>query len=667
MASNYKSLKCDCCAGALEYSKEKKVWVCQYCGNEIRREEEYDGLYTIKNVVRQVLTDVAYGRLDTAQKNLAECEKMDARYVGTLIARICVQMFTFTTPGMCPEGAAKSLIGQMKRGYEELQQIDAGISTEEEALYESFEENADAFAVLVLVFDSFGDSVHRDFAENMMDASRIYSPQINEKLLRYAVRNQKPELADRILENAENLPCKPALQTVLSDYPDGAKKREHIGRLAPKAGLVFEDRKAIEMYLEEGRDSLETKVCVYREGVKAGAAASIPCVTEYLLERTEQDPEAVRQIVRMIGEAEPNDAELYYLIGRIFACHKSETALLELETLSQSGIYIVVSTKDLTAMLNRADIAVEEKEKLLDFAHQLNVDARTNDSVLTEYLNQNRDQPEIRIRILQKLSGYVHNISTAALTQYVMKCTTDGDRKPEIVELLFGLELNLSFFRGLLQTYMNEAPDSTEVKEQIVKILSRSGLQVDAAALLEMACAANENTAQETIAFIRKMTESGTRLRNDALSIYLEKAANHEFFAGIISALYSPASILSGEALSNYVLYAKMDESVKLENVATFAGQCSEIFGSGRCVVKHLGADIRCNLIQAYVLTAQETEQTAERITELMKEAGAKLNAGIEVNGIPMKFKKYVAENREKLGSLTEKLCSDNRVFSILF
>ena len=51
MASSYKHLRCPGCDGTLKYVKEKKVWECINCGNEIRREEEYDGLYTIKNVV----------------------------------------------------------------------------------------------------------------------------------------------------------------------------------------------------------------------------------------------------------------------------------------------------------------------------------------------------------------------------------------------------------------------------------------------------------------------------------------------------------------------------------------------------------------------------------------------------------------------------------------
>ena len=99
MASAYKQLRCPGCDGTLRYIKEKKIWECIYCGNEIRREEEYDGLYTIKNVVRMVLVDLAYQRMDSAVKNLVECQKISSDYVGTLIAEISQKVFTLITPG----------------------------------------------------------------------------------------------------------------------------------------------------------------------------------------------------------------------------------------------------------------------------------------------------------------------------------------------------------------------------------------------------------------------------------------------------------------------------------------------------------------------------------------------------------------------------------------
>ena len=102
MAVSYSAKKCDSCGGSLEYIKEKKVWRCRYCGQEIVREEQYDGLFTIKNVARQSIIDTAYRRMDQANKNLTECEKIDSHYIGTLIARICYRLIAVITPGVTP-------------------------------------------------------------------------------------------------------------------------------------------------------------------------------------------------------------------------------------------------------------------------------------------------------------------------------------------------------------------------------------------------------------------------------------------------------------------------------------------------------------------------------------------------------------------------------------
>ena len=51
MTVSFVARKCTQCAGKLQYIKEKKIWKCLYCGAEIERQEQYDGLFTIKNVV----------------------------------------------------------------------------------------------------------------------------------------------------------------------------------------------------------------------------------------------------------------------------------------------------------------------------------------------------------------------------------------------------------------------------------------------------------------------------------------------------------------------------------------------------------------------------------------------------------------------------------------
>lgn len=448
MASSYKSLRCDCCAGTLEYNKGKKVWVCKYCGNEVRREEEYDGLFTIKNVVKQTLMDLADGRLDSAERNLAECEKIDTRYVGTCLARLCVELYTVITPAPAQRGKSKGIFGRMKRDYDALQAIDSGISTEEEALYESFDGAADAFGVLYLTLDSLGDQIHRDFVEGMMDCGAIYSRSLNERLLHVFLKSGKMEQVDKIHGNEDNIDCRAALFCTLQSYEDGEAKRAHISALTGKAGLQPDDRKEIERYLKESPDSPETKRIVYCAAANVGAPASIDYVTDYVLEPAGDDEEAAREILRALCGQHPNDQTVYFLLDRILTRYGGGVAAAELEELADQDIFVVVPGKTVTAMLNRADLTAEEKLRLLELCHRFRIDARTDDAILSAYLCGG-GAPDERRKVLSALLSYVKTLSTAALERYVLGCTDDGLEKTQILEQLLKLDLNKSFFRDL--------------------------------------------------------------------------------------------------------------------------------------------------------------------------------------------------------------------------
>ena len=117
MAVSYSSKKCESCGGSLEYIRAEKLWRCRYCGTEVIREETYDGLFTIKNVVRQTIVDAAYRRLDGARDNITECQKIDVNYVGTIIARLCYRLVCLITPGSCREEEVGGMYQRLKDDY----------------------------------------------------------------------------------------------------------------------------------------------------------------------------------------------------------------------------------------------------------------------------------------------------------------------------------------------------------------------------------------------------------------------------------------------------------------------------------------------------------------------------------------------------------------------
>ena len=191
-------------------------------------------------------------------------------------------------------------------------------------------------------------------------------------------------------------------------------------------------------------------------------------------------------------------------------------------------------------------------------------------------------------------------------------------------------------------------------------------MQVDGSTLVQMACNANKENMQETISFIQNMRQKGVRVSNDALSVYLEKVSGQAYHTSIINLLHISSSIITPAAINKYVLYGK-DDLVKTKNALIFAEQCSHPFGSTECTIQHLHNRIQCNLMQAYVLLTPDSATTMYSMMEAMKRSRTKLNPEIIVNGISMKYKKYIVEHKAQLSEQTLKICEENKVFSIFF
>ena len=668
MATSYKHLRCPGCDGTLKYIKEKKIWECIYCGNEIRREEEYDGLYTIKNVVKQVLVDLAYNRMDTATKNLVECQKISSDYVGTLIAEICLKVFTLITPGACQQSEIKGIFGQVKRLYMKLESAaDGGISAEEEALYEAFDENGDAFGVLVLVYDTLQAQAHLQFVLDLFDASYVYSKSLNANLLNYALKNGKSEMADKIFANSDNINCHDAFFVCLNSYEDSNRKRQRLIPIMEKAEFRQDDYKKIDTYLTNTIDGIETKIMVYEKSVLYGIAPPMQCVVEHILNEPNISDMQISDVYKAFCATKPKDAELYDLITDIYIKRKGENACKEMQELVNNDIFIKMSDKLVRGMVVRKDLTVDERIKLLEHAEQCKLSPKDNDAIITEILLRVDESFENRITLVKTLIEYIDTISTNSLTEYIVNSTVDGDKKPEMLEELFKLNLNMSFFRDVLNNYIKYSKDSSETKNAVTQLLNNSGIGVDSNMLLDIACEANEANYMEKADFIQKSINNGTRVNADSLSLYLERVSVEKYHSELISLLTTPISRITDKALANYVLFSKDPMEIKLQNAIVFAEKNGKTFGESECEVKHLNSTIKCNLFQGYVLVADDSGVTVQSVVGAMKRAKAKLNAPILVNGKSQKFKKYISDNKSQLSQMTLILCEENNVFSFFF
>ena len=664
MSVNFVARKCTQCAGKLQYIKEKKIWKCLYCGAEIERQEQYDGLFTIKNVVRQSLLDTAYRRLDSAGRNLIECEKIDSRYVGTLIAKLAYDMIRVITPDACDPRDAKSIFTQLKKNYDQLKAISTTITDEEEALYEFLEES-DIFATLVLVYDSLADTNRRDFVAGMLDAREIFSKPANDNLLSYAIKNGKIELADQVISNVNNIDPKIALDEVLSKYPDSNVKGERIATLLSTGAIKYEDRRLIEKYLIESSDSVQTKSKAVAAALNQEIRISSEFVMEHIVKKA--DPNTVKETLSAFCKVKLNDDDVIKILTFAYECGDAETALNAMNCLKESGQFVLIPAKLIISMLSDNRINASDKAALLDLSFEFKMDNKSFESVLNNYLCFNSDTAENRKGIIDRLFEHATNFPTATVENYILKCSIDGNNKPSIVNSMFDKGLKLSFFNELLSKYMSSNIDTKEVKTAVIEVLSQKGLKIDSNHFIEYICGTSDELPVK-IRFVKKMIANGSQLRADAANAYLEKTTPEQFSSELFSMIFSAGSSFSAEAAENYILRFKDRDAIKAANVKTILERTFEDISNAKCQVDHLGNSVICNILQAYTLITDDSQNTTLEIVDFLINAKKlKINAEMKVSGSSMKLKKYVSANKERLSEITNLICEKYKVYSMIF
>ncbi len=664
MAVSFVARKCTQCAGKLEYIKEKKLWRCLYCGAEIERQEQYDGLFTIKNVVRQSLLDTAYRRLDSAAKNLIECEKIDSRYVGTLIAKLAYDMIRVITPGACDPRDARSIFTQLKKTYEQLRAISTGVSDDEEALYEFLEES-DIFATLILVYDALNDTARRDHVAQLLDAGDVFSKPANNNLLTYALKTGKTDLADKVIANVDNIDPKAALSEVMNKYPDSAEKGQRMTALLATGAIRYEDKKLVEGYLTGSGDSVETKCAAAVAAMDKG----IPVGTDVLMDSVVRrgDAETVKKALTAFCRTRIGDDDVVRILDFAYGCGDRTTAENALDCLKNSGHYVLVPAKLLIGMLAGSAFGAEDKIALVNKSFAFKVDAKSAESVLTNYLCYNGASPEEREKVMACLLDKVGTVPTATVENYVLKCRLDGEKKAAMVKTLFDKGLKISFFNSLLSKYMNGSQDDRAVKTAVVEVLSGLGLKIEPGAFVDYICDSADELPVK-LQFVRRMAANGSQLRADAANAYLERTAPERFSPELFSMVCTPGSSFSGRAVENYVLRCRDRDAVRADNVRALIERASSDVTSASCRISHLGNAVTCNLLQAYVLTTSDAAETAVRVADyLMSARKLKINAEMSVSGTSMKLKKYVVANRASLSAVTNALCEKYKVYSMLF
>lgn len=653
------SRKCTSCGGnKWEYLKDLKLWRCRYCDAQIERQEQYDGLYTIKNVVRQVILDSAYRRMEQADKNLSECQKINASYTGTLIAGICCHMIAEVSGLYLAGQDSGSLRGQIRRDYMTLISETKDLSDDETALYE-FMDSSDAWAILAMVFDSLGDEQRREYLLTLVEPGQVFSKETNKSLLRFALKSGRLDFAERILSNLNNVDSADAIRTVLSSCPDGdVKVRVGVGLIGSGAIQPGEES-VLEEYLS-GPDSAGTKTALVHAACDADLILHMDILLREILPYAELP--VFEQILTSLFKRRLYDGEIETLLSFAAAQKQGERGLAVINAIAASGQFVSVNVRQVKEFLFASTEAVFRTEIMKKLRLFASAD-RMWEIVTGSYLYQAAESVENRTVLLDALYEGISSVPAKDFEQYVLLCNIDGAVKAERVRRIMSLSnMNIGFFRELAGKYLKGNKDEPEHRRTVLHQLIECGITVDGATLVDYVCSSGD-TADEKVELIQLAMKNGTSLRADALSIYLERCSD-QFHPELFSLLHKENSTVTQKALENYVLRCSDSPAVKVQNASVLARNTGMSLGSGSCSIVYQGSSITCSLAQAYLLTTGDDPILASGMLRAMTDSGTKLATVIQVNYLPQKFNKYVQEMRSQLSPVAEQLCQEYRLFS---
>lgn len=661
MAVTTYNRRCDYCGGNdWEYIQSKKIWICNFCGNQVERKETYDGLFTIKNVVRQVIMETAERRMYQASQYFSECQKMNARYPGTLVAGICFRVIAAANGGFGGQDQ-RSLLGQVRRDYQQLIEEGREMSDDETAVYE-FMDSSDAWAALAMVFDILGDQERREYLLTLTEPEKVYSKHTNMSLLRFSLKKDRRELTLKVLDNQNNIDVPAAFRTVLKNFPDCPEKGPILAKLAAAGGLREEDKEMVEDYMN-GSDSKQTKTALAMVACQKGVSPNMEILQREVMGTVPQDQ--LDKLLKDLFARRLHDGEVEMLLDFAAAQREPARCISVLDAMASSGQFISLGVRQAQSFICNTAMDADERRCIIDRLRRFAGADRLWETVTGHYLCKGNEPVERRDVILSALFSGISFIPARDFEQYVLTCLLDGAEKPRRIARIFELgDMKPGFFRELAGKYMRTGKDNAQIRQAVVQQLMESGMSLDAGLVMELVCAPGDS-AESKLHLLQSATRNGTMLRADALSVYLEKCAG-DFSSQLFGFLYQHGNgSVSAKALENYVLRCRERPEEKLKTVVVLGRRTGVSLGASQCTVHHLGNSICCSLAQAYILTTTDEPRYASQMVQTMTIAGTRLNTDIQVSGRDMKFGKYLNETKNQLSPVTRQLCQDFKLFGM--
>ncbi len=677
-ADKYMAMSCQRCGGQLFYDEAKKHWRCKYCGTFANVYEDKNN--DIKGIVRQVLLDIARGDLEKAKKGLSDCEKRNHTNVGTLIARICINMDGFLSTGGLEQ---RTYISNMKADMEQFWKSYRKLGPEQTKLYESFgEDSADVYAQLLYVFDFMRLDEHVDFCLKKLDASQVRSRKINTRLLKTAINRGLSELIDQILSNSGRIDHPDALQQIIEgfdvkDEDSGKKKAVFITKIADKESIepiYSRNPHYFNEYFVKTTDPVSVKTELLRAIQKTEVMLDIGSIWGSFLDQND-DPERTDDLIDILFSKPLSNTDLQTILSDALTQEGTSKDYLcrIVSIMNERQLYASVNSKVFLDFLARTDLSSSEKRVVLECFQTYPVSNDVRNAVLRGYLCEAAESnPDDRKEIIEWLLGYVPAVSTQTVEQYVLECTLDGSGKSEIVQMILDHGFKPAYAGNLLGNYISHCPDDEKTEDGVFNVLKNAGFQMDSHLLNEYVSkhASNSTDSREEQPgmspqeVVKLSVDAGAGPLPDALDNYLSSLQNPNEFNPELVNIFSSSSFYLRASTYGYYLLRMQDPARTQHNRLFVAHIQGEPLSTIRISINVGEVKNELSLLQAYLVTSEDSYEVMTSVVADLMSVGLNVKDDILENGARVKFKKFVKAVESQLSPQCLRICRDNKLFS---
>lgn len=666
MAINFVARKC-ACGGKLEFDPAKKIWICKYCGTVVEREATFDkvqvdGIEGITDVVRQTLMDVANNKMDSAARNLEDCERKNHKHVGTLIANISYSLSMISCAKSQDE--ARGYLDKVKVYANRLHSEFPQIAEDEINMYEAFGDGvADVYANLLAVFDTLNDASRVEYISSKLRPSEIFSEYANKNLLKIALKRKNYDIVRSVIKNIGHIDKKFSLQEILFNYPDDGEKIELITSLFTNETAEALTKNVFEKYFSDSSDSIPTKTSVIRMLAKTELRCNAEAIVQSLHEQM-TDYELAKMVYSSLYESKLTDQETEALFVFNLMVNKKDFVLKAfLDALTEQNIFVQLSSRAVISFLDSTSLEASNKAEIVKKMFEFEIDGKSKDAIYNYYLNNNNDSAETRRVIIDTILEEGCPISNATARNYIIKTSIDGENKLDIIKKIFNTGINKTYLGDLLSDYMISSQDETDIKDKISDYLIEVGYRMDSSIFTQYVISKNDSLELK-IPKLKKLLQNGTQIKSDCIDSYLLSINSPDDFSEeVFNIICTGSYSVSTNALAKFLLGCR--DIDKIRHFSKLFNSVSTDLNSSYITVSHLGNQISGNVLQVYVLLSNDNYDITNQIVSEMIATKIKLNGEISKNGASTKFKKYVGENKASLSPLTLQLCEENKMFSL--